>query len=85
MATTLDRHGSAADEKAPVSERITVALTFAAAKQLRRLQEWSGLSKTDVVNRAISLYHFVAEHERDGRKLALYDPEKDEFQIVHVL
>lgn len=83
MATTLDRHGS--DEKVSVSERITVALTLTAAKQLRRLQEWSGLSKTDLVNRGISLYHFVAEHERDGRQLALYDPEKEEFRIVHVL
>jgi hypothetical protein len=45
---------------APTSaERITVALVRKAGEDLQRLQDRTGLSKTDIVNRAISLYEFI--------------------------
>jgi hypothetical protein len=37
------------------AERITVALVPQAAQDLRRLQERTGLSRTDITNRAITL------------------------------
>lgn len=42
-----------------VAERITVALIPKAAGDMRALQDRTGLSKTDLVNRAITLYEFV--------------------------
>ena len=41
------------------SERITVALMPAAADHLRRLQQRTNLSKTDLANRAITSYEFL--------------------------
>ena len=42
-----------------VVDRITVALVRKAATDLEITQDRTGLSKTDIVNRAISLYEFV--------------------------
>ncbi len=84
MTSILDRHDEHA-EPVPAAERITVALTRRSTDYLQRLRDWSGLSKTDLVNRALSVYYFVAQQERDGRQLALYDPQKKEFQLVHVV
>jgi hypothetical protein len=65
-------------------ERITVALIPKAAADLQRLQERSGLSKTDLTNRAISLYEFIDAQIRDGKEVLIRDPAKKETQIVHL-
>lgn len=87
MSTTMERrHREGAQGTIPVAERITVALTGRAANQLQKLREWTGgLSKTDLVNRALSVYYFVAQQGEEGKQLAVYDPQKDEFQLVHVV
>ena len=53
----------------PVFDRITVALVPKAAKELQLLQDRTGLSKTDIVNRAISLYEFVDAEQGAGADL----------------
>lgn len=58
-------------ERAPVAERITVALIPKAAGDLARLQDRSGLSKTDITNRAISAYEFLDKLWRDGDELLI--------------
>ena len=65
-------------------ERITVALIPKAASDLQSLQERSGLSKTDLANRAISLYEFVDAQLRDGREVLIRDPATKEIQRVHI-
>jgi hypothetical protein len=50
-------------------DRVTVALTPGAESGLRRLQERTNLSKTDLANRAITAYQFVDEQLRAGRHL----------------
>lgn len=87
MSTTMERrHREGAQGTILVAERITVALTGRAAHQLQKLREWTGgLSKTDLVNRALSVYYFVAQQGEEGKQLAVYDPQKDEFQLVHVV
>ena len=65
-------------------ERITVALIPKAAADLQHLQERSGLSKTDITNRAISLYEFIDAQIRDGKEVLIRDPVKKETQIVHL-
>ena len=66
------------------SERITVALIPKAASDLQGLQERSGLSKTDLVNRAISLYEFIDAQLREGKEVLIRDPAKGETQRVHL-
>jgi hypothetical protein len=68
-----------------VTERITTSLIPRTVEELSRLQADTGLSKTDLVNRAISLYAFVAEQLAAGRDLAIRDRESGETQLVRIL
>jgi hypothetical protein len=78
--------GEVAREKQPSTsppERITVALIPKAAADLQGLQEATGLSKTDLANRAISLYAFIDAQLRDGKEVLIRDPDTKETQLVH--
>ncbi|MEU3287037.1 hypothetical protein [Streptomyces longwoodensis] len=72
-------------QRTAVTERITVALIAKAAESLQRLQRRTGLSKTDVVNRAISVYDFVDQQIEDGNELLIRRKGTDEVQLVHIL
>ena len=67
------------------AERITVALIPRASDDLQRLQDRTALSKTDIVNRAISAYEFFESKMRDGNDLLIREPETGEIQIVKFL
>ena len=71
---------TAVDQRAP--DRITVALIPGASADLQRLQERTGLSKTDLVNRAIHLYEFIDSQLKAGKSLSVKDPETGETQLV---
>jgi hypothetical protein len=66
-------------------ERITVTLLPRVADQLTDLQSSTGLSKTDLVNRAISLYDFTSRQFAAGMEMLLRDPKTGEGQLVHLL
>jgi hypothetical protein len=42
-----------------VADRIAVALARQAREDLKTLQDRTGLSRTDIVNRAVSLFEFI--------------------------
>jgi hypothetical protein len=65
--------------------RITVSLIPQAEADLQALQERTSLSKTDLANRAITLYEFVDEQLRAGHDLILRDKETGETQLVRFL
>jgi len=67
-----------------IAERITVALIPDAADHLQQLVTSTGLSKTDVVNRAISLYRFIDAQLRTGHDLLIRDPS-GQTQLVKLL
>jgi hypothetical protein len=67
------------------SERITVALIPKAAADLQSLVERTGLSKTDLANRAISLYEFIEAQLREGKEVLIRDPDKNETERIHLL
>jgi hypothetical protein len=67
------------------TERITVALIPKVSDELRRLQERTSLSKTDLTNRAITLYEFVDAQLRSGLDVIVRDPQTDETQLVRLL
>ena len=61
-----------------VVDRITVALVKQAGEDLQTLQDRTGLSKTDIVNRAISLYEFIDAQVKDGNDLLVRDQKTKE-------
>lgn len=67
------------------ADRITVALIPKAAEDLHRLQDATGLSKTDIVNRAISLYEFVQSQVDDDSDFIVRDRKSGETQVVRFL
>jgi hypothetical protein len=70
---------------ATVAERITVALIPAASAHLAALQERTGLSKTDLANRSITLYEFTDAQMRAGRDVLIRDNGTGEIQAVRFL
>jgi hypothetical protein len=68
-----------------VAERITVALIPKAGDDLQRLQDRTGLSKTDIANRAITLYEFIDGQLRTGRDVLIRDNDTGETQTVRLL
>jgi hypothetical protein len=69
----------------PAAERITVALISKAAEDLKILQVRTRLSKTDVVNRAITLYEFIDAQLRAGQDLLIRDRRSGEILTVRIL
>ncbi len=67
------------------SERITVALVPKVGNDLRALVDRTGLSKTDIVNRAISLYEFIDAQLKAGSDLIITDPETGRQSLVRLL
>jgi hypothetical protein len=66
MANT--RSGDAAARQI-VAERITVGLVPKTIDELQTLQDRTGLSRTDLVNRAITLYAFLDAQTEQGFEL----------------
>jgi hypothetical protein len=66
------------------AERITVALIPQVAQDLQGLQEHTGLSKTDLVNRAITLYRFIEAQLRERHDLIVRDRRTGETQLVRL-
>jgi hypothetical protein len=73
------------DTAATVTERITVALIPKAGDDLQRLQDRTSLTKTDITNRAITLYEFIDAQLRAGRDVLIRDNETGETQTVRLL
>jgi hypothetical protein len=71
------------------TERITVGLIRRNSEDLARLAEETGMSKTDLINRAIGLYTLMVEKADEGYKLGFIGPEDDNgspsVEIVHIL
>ena len=67
------------------SDRITISLIPQAADHLQMLQDRTKWSKTDLVNRAITLYEFIEGQTRQGKDLILRDRETGETELVRFL
>jgi hypothetical protein len=84
-STRGHRARPAATDRTGGADRITVALIPKAEDDLRRLQDTTGLSKTDIVNRAISLYEFINAQLRGGQELLIRDSSTGQTQTVLIL
>jgi hypothetical protein len=74
-------HVQASAEPAP-PERIMVALIPKAGQELQQLHGRTGLSMTDIVNRAIALYGFIETQLAAGRRLLIRDESTGETLAV---
>jgi len=79
------RKQQTAVDQRTAADRITVALIPQASDDLQRLQDRTGLSKTDIANRAIILYEFIDSQLKAGRDLIVKDRETGESQLVKLL
>lgn len=77
--------GDIARPQPTTTERITVALIPKAGEDLQRLVERTHLSKTDITNRAITLYEFIDTQLRSGRELLVRDPSTGQTQTILIL
>jgi hypothetical protein len=68
-----------------LADRITIALIPQAAGDLQHLQDRTGLSKTDIVNRAVCLYDFINTQLGNGRDLLIRDNEAKETQVIWLM
>lgn len=89
---TTNRHDVPAAEVDQPSQQvgqpghqITVALIPAAQADLRQLQERTNLSKTDLANRAITMYEFLDAQLRAGHELIIQDNRTGESRQIHSL
>ena len=65
--------------------RITTSLTPRTAEELSAMREATGHSKSDLINRAISLYAFVTGQLEAGMELLVRNPETGESQRIQLL
>jgi Ribbon-helix-helix domain len=66
-------------------DRMSVSLIPRTVEELEQLHEKTGMSKTDIVNRAISLYSFVTEQLDSGQDLLVRDRHTGELQLIQLL
>jgi hypothetical protein len=69
----------------PVAERVTVNLIPKVSYQLDRLQERTKLSRTDIINRAITTYEFIDAHLRDGGEILIRDTRTGEISTLMIM
>lgn len=84
-AMTVRAESGTTGEDAPRAQvigRVTVTLVPQAEAGLRRLQDRTSLSKTDITNRAITLYEFIEAQLSAGRELLIKDGNTGEIQRV---
>lgn len=65
--------------------RLNVNVTPLCASELERLAELTGYSKTDVVNRAISVYNFLEETLRSGGEIRIRRGPDDDHERLTFL
>ncbi|WP_394814718.1 hypothetical protein [Streptomyces millisiae] len=70
--------------EAAESERYSVTFVPAAVQAVQELTEISALSKSDVINRAVQVYAFLAREMAEGRQVLLRT-EDGSLERVHIV
>ena len=68
-----------------VINRITVGIIPKVWDQLVALMASTKFNRTDVVNRAISIYAMVDENLRNGNELVFRDPKSGKERVVEII
>lgn len=78
----LTQCDSANPKDRPPAERVNVALVREVLEELALLQERTSLSRTDITNRAITLYEFVDRQLRSGHEVLIREKCTGKIQTV---
>jgi hypothetical protein len=68
-----------------LTERVTVSLVPQAVQELNHLRDTTGRTKTDLVNRAISLLFAVETKRAQGYEIHAYNPETGRTLVMELL
>ena len=63
---------------------VAVALISKVESDLQKLRDRTGLSRTDIINRAITLYEFIDEQLSAGNQVHIKDPRTGEVLQVNL-
>lgn len=75
----------AADQPEYVINRITVGIIPKAWAELQRLMASTKFNRTDVLNRAISVYCLVDDNTREGYELVFRHPKTGKERVVEII
>lgn len=67
------------------TESITVKFIPEAVAAIDCEKAASGMNRADVVNRAVQLYHFLMNEQRDGLHICVRDPEDGKLERVRMV
>ena len=67
-----------------LAENLSVALIPKVESDLQKLRERTGLSRTDIANRAITLYEFIDAQLRAGNDVQIRDPRTGDVREVRL-
>lgn len=68
-----------------VINRVTVGIIPKAWEELLALMASTKFNRTDVINRAISVYAMVDENLRNGNELVFRDPDTGKERVVQII
>jgi hypothetical protein len=77
--------GQAVESDEYVINRITVGIIPKVWVELQQLIARTRFNRTDVVNRAISIYAMVDENVRNGNELIFRDPKTGKERVVEIV
>lgn len=66
-------------------DRITVSLIPRARRDLQQLHDKTSLSKTDIVNRAITLYEFIEAQLSADQDILIRDRKTGEVHVIRLI
>ncbi|MFF3269406.1 hypothetical protein ACFYWU_00505 [Streptomyces chrestomyceticus] len=72
------------DDRRPGNERYSITLVPPAVEAVNLLTAATGLTKTDVINRAVQVYAFIEECIREGSDVLLRNRD-GEIERVHIV
>ena len=67
------------------TERLTLRVSDAFLEGLDELSINEGMSRSDLIRRAVALYSFAKEEERHGRKLGFFSEEDNRDVVKQVI
>ncbi|MGD0608186.1 MAG: hypothetical protein ABSA53_31940 [Streptosporangiaceae bacterium] len=67
-----------------LAEHLAVALIPKVESDLQKLRDRTSLSRTDITNRAITLYEFIDAQLRAGNDVQIRDPRTGRVQDVRI-
>ncbi|MEU6541231.1 hypothetical protein [Streptomyces sp. NPDC047000] len=80
----MPRDSAASTERPVENERFTVTLIVQTLRALTHIMTVTGMSKTDILNRAVQIYDFVLTQSENDKELLLRSKDGT-IEKVHII